>query len=516
VTSASSINEVQATDGAGESVARDEGPAPTPGLRFLTESDRNLLLERAQSARFIRGDVILAEGSRQQMMYLLREGFVRIERAYLGQAITVARRGPGELIGDMSFLESRSASASAVAYCDVEVAVLSAADVQALLVSVPGLATRFYQSLALMLSQRLRELTAALPPLIVDDVPQVTRVHSMRGGSSGYADLPPTLVHAVESFKSVMLEVDRSLKDHKLSAEFAQEQVTTGCDSLVGALREHIHRDGHLESAIGTYVFRETFPYFMLSRFIDRAFTKPRGYAGDYATIDALYEDIAAGDGRLGPLIDRWTREVPAARAVKNRRTLLADAINAVAAQWPRQEAMPVTSLAAGPARELFDVLARADAPNLLATCIDIDPDALAYASGLAQRLGLLEHFTFAQDNIVRLCRGRGHTALGQQALIYSVGLTDYLQDAFVVDLINWSFDHLLPGGTLIVGNVVPSNPDKAYMDHILEWVLIHRTAEELRELFARSRFGETPVSMREEPAGVDLFAFCRKPLDPG
>jgi hypothetical protein len=95
------------------------------------------------------------------------------------------------------------------------------------------------------------------------------------------------------------------------------------------------------------------------------------------------------------------------------------------------------------------------------------------------------------------------------------VGLTDYLQDAFVVDLINWSYDHLSPGGTLIIGNVVPSNPDKAYMDHILEWELIHRTPEELCALFARSKFGPAPVTLREEPAGVDLFAFCRKPLAP-
>jgi extracellular factor (EF) 3-hydroxypalmitic acid methyl ester biosynthesis protein len=400
-----------------------------------------------------------------------------------------------------------------VADSDVEVAVVSAEAVRALLASVPGFATRFYESLALTLSQRLRELTSSLPPLIAEDVPQVTPPHSERAGRPGYANLPPTLVDAVESFKSVMLEVDRALKDRKLSAESAQARVTAGCDNLVQALRDHIRRDGHLEGAIGTYVFRETFPYFMLSRFIDRAFTKPRGYAGDYATIDALYEDIATGDGRLGPLIDRWTREVPAARAVKNRRELLAEAIAEVAAQWTGHGPVSVTSLAAGPARELLDVLAGADPPDLLATCIDIDPDALAYASGLAERLGVSEHFTFAQDNIVRLCRGRGHTALGPQALIYSVGLTDYLQDAFVVDLINWSYEHLLPDGTLIIGNVVPTNPDRAYMDHILEWTLIHRTAEELCELFARSRFGDTPVSLREEPAGVDVFAFCRKPL---
>jgi hypothetical protein len=251
----------------------------------------------------------------------------------------------------------------------------------------------------------------------------------------------------------------------------------------------------------------------MLSRFSDRAFTKPRGYAGDYATIEMIYADVAAGDGRLGPLIDRWTLEIPAARAVKNRRALLAEAIREFAASWTgsNDDPIPITSLASGPARELFDVLTGPDPPNLLATCVDIDHEALAFASSIAQELGLREHFTFAQDNIVRLCQGRGHTAMNPQGLIYSVGLTDYLDDPFVVNLINWAYDMLLPGGTFIMGNVVPGNPNKEYMDHILEWVLIHRTDHDIRELFSRSRFGTTPVTLRLESAGVDLFAFCRK-----
>ena len=213
----------------------------------------------------------------------------------------------------------------------------------------------------------------------------------------------------------------------------------------------------------------------------------------------------------VGPLIDRWTLELPAAQAVKNRRSLLAEAMREVAAGWPAAEPVRVTSLASGPAREFFDVLTAADPPNVIATCVDIDHEALAYASGIAQQLGLTDRFTFAQDNVVRLTQGRGHTALGPQALIYSVGLTDYLQDAFVVNLIDWAHELLQPGGTLIIGNVVPSNPTRAFMDHILEWVLIHRSEQELRELFGRSRFGSTPVTFRTEPAGVDLFAFCRK-----
>lgn len=489
----------------------DTSPALTRALRFITDEDHRLLLERAHELSFGRGDVILAEGSRRQALFLLEQGFVRVERAHLGQGIAVARRGPGEVFGEMAFVESDSASASVIADDDVQVAVIDGADIQALLASVPGLATRFYQSLALTLSQRLRELTAVLPPLIVEDVPQVTRYPTERSGRPGHAQLPPALVDAVEAFKTVMLETDRGLKDRKLTDEMAQARVGGACGTLETALREHIQRDGYLEGAIGAFVFRETFPFFMQSRFADRAFSKPRGYAGDYATIEMIYQDAAAGDGRLGALIDRWTLELPAAQAVKNRRNLLAEAIREVARTWPPGEPVRVTSLASGPARELFDVLTAADAPNVIATCVDIDHEALAYASGIAQRLSLAGQFTFAQDNVVRLTQGRGHTALSPQAMIYSVGLTDYLQDSFVVNLLDWAHEMLLPGGTLIIGNVVPSNPTRAFMDHILEWVLIHRSEQELRELIVRSRFGSGPVTFRTEPSGVDLFAFCRK-----
>jgi len=324
-------------------------------------------------------------------------------------------------------------------------------------------------------------------------------------------DLPVTLIEAVEAFKTAMLDVDRALKGHLVVDDVAQREVSAGCDRVESAMREHIERNPDLEYAIGQYAFRETFPYFTRSRFVDRAFTKPRGYAGDFATIDMLYEDAAEGDGRLGPLIDRWTRWVPAARAVKNRRPLLAEAIREAAADWRGSARMPVTSLAASPARELFDVVTGPDRVSLFATCIDVDSQALAHTSAIANQLGVADQFVFAKDNVVRLARGRGQTVLDPQALIYSLGLTAYLDDEAVVQLIDWAFDHLLPGGTLILGSVLPSNPDKVYMDHILEWRLIHRSADHLRDLFDRSRFRSTRVLLRAEPAGVDLFATCRK-----
>jgi CRP-like cAMP-binding protein len=499
----------------GDTVMTTTSEQPTSGeaagMRYLTGEDWRQLLDRGQHARFSRGDVVIVEGSRGVGICIIRQGYVRVELAHLGHGVAIARRGPGEVVGELSYLQGSAAIATVIADDDVEVCIVGTEDIDALIAAAPALATRFYRSLALTLAERLSELTATLPPLLVEGSPLVGTFRVERTGQPGSAQLPDSLLNAIEMFKTAMLEVDRGLATSKLATDDAQTKVSAACTRLEDALREHIQRAGYLEGAIGTYVFRETFPFFMLSTFVDRAFTKPRGYAGDYATIEMLYADRNTGDSRLGPLIDRWTHELPAARAVKNRRALLAEAIRGVAAEWPQMSQLAVTSLAAGPARELFDVIGAPGAPNLLATCIDIDYDALAYASGIANQLGVADHFTFAQDNVVRLSQGRGHTALGPQALIYSVGLTDYLQDNFVVDLINWAYQQLLPGGTLIIGNVIPSNPTRAFMDHVLEWVLIHRSEDQLRSLFNRSRFGATPVTFKLEPAGVDLFAFCRK-----
>jgi len=223
-----------------------------------------------------------------------------------------------------------------------------------------------------------------------------------------------------------------------------------------------------------------------------------------------MYDDEAVGDGRLGRFIDRWALNFEASRAVKNRRGMLNRAIRDIVQRSGAHPAY-VTSLASGPARELFDLFTGTTPPDIKATCIDIDNQALAYAAELAKKHGVSDRFSFAQDNIVRLAHGRGKTVLKPQHMIYSIGLIDYLRDEFVIKLFDWIHERLLPGGTAVVGNFATTNPGKAFMDHILEWELIYRTPEDLQDLFARSRFGDTPVRVEIEEAGVNLFAFCVK-----
>jgi hypothetical protein len=327
-----------------------------------------------------------------------------------------------------------------------------------------------------------------------------------------HSNLPVALVAAVDAFKFEMDVIGRRLSYRDLCEDDAQTRVNLACDALSHALRAHVERSPELEEEIGTYVFGETFGIFVYSTNLDRWRTKPRGYAGDYYTIDLMYQSAPAGEGRLGRLIDRWALSIPAVQAVCNRRELLADAIRHVA--WETAgSSVRITSLASGPAREILDVLGTPRAGAAIeATCVDIDERAIAYASAHVRSLGASDSIAFVQDNVIRMARGRGKTTLPPQHMIYSVGLIDYLEDEHVVSLLDWIHDQLVPGGTVIVGNFDHSNPDRAFMDHVLDWRLIHRSASDLRALFARSRFGCADVDVRSEVQGVNLFAFCRKP----
>jgi CRP-like cAMP-binding protein len=66
--------------------------------------------------------------------------------------------GPGEICGEMSFLEDTTANVSVIANQDVEAFHLDRATLERLFELFPHLASRFYQSLAVNLSRRLREM----------------------------------------------------------------------------------------------------------------------------------------------------------------------------------------------------------------------------------------------------------------------------------------------------------------------------------------------------------------------
>jgi CRP-like cAMP-binding protein len=511
-------------------------------MKIMTADDRKLLFpEQLRPVSYQRGNVLFREGQDQPNLYVLRRGLVRVERNYQGRPIAVARYGPGEVLGEVAFLTDQRAHGTAVAEEAVEVDVIDGRRLLGLLTSDSGFASRFYQSLALCLGDRLVQI---LPGLKLPESlgGSTARPRLQRTGQVTIQQAPADLVGKVAGYRDALAALAAQLTGQRLDRTAlvrAQEKVNEACDGLVSLLKEYTSvrklmqvaiddldapRDyASLSRGIGGYVFREAFPFFMLSTTIALAYEQPHGRAEDrdlLARIEsadlALPESEApsqpgrvlpGGDGALGPLIDRWFLGRPLCQARRNSISHMTS--------WLRDgtagAAGPVrlTSLAAGTAQEVFDLLASTP-QHLYVTCLDADPRSLAANSDRAGELGCADRITFMQADLLTIVGGTAAVRFEPQQVIYGLGICDYLNDGQVVALLDWVHGLLTPGGWVILTNRDAASPDRAFAEHMLDWPVIHRTQEECGDLFMQSAFKSRPEMVRED-AGVNLFARCRR-----
>jgi hypothetical protein len=318
----------------------------------------------------------------------------------------------------------------------------------------------------------------------------------------------------------------KELKAGQVPPATAQGRVDQACNRLLEVLDQYTNEDALLEigyddplafrdapqlaMGVGGFVFRETFPLFMASATMARCYMKPHGYVEDRETLDMIYRGEPEGDGPLGALFDRWFLSRPICQVRRNTRRQLGALLKQVAATFAGAGPMHLTSLSCGTAQELFDCLAESKVP-IYATCIDADAEALQTTSRIAKDRGLADHVTFLQADVVELARGRGRVDLGPQQLIYALNLCDYLADEQVQLLLDWIHSRLGEAGQVILTNLDAALPDKAFMEHILEWKVVARTEDRLRELFTRGKCRDLSLTLKREEAGMGLIANCRK-----
>jgi len=124
------------------------------GLIYLTANDWALVADKASRVHFKEGAVLIQKGKKANGVYLVLKGCARVVIPFQASRTL----GPGEICGEMSFLEDFPASASVIAEKDIEAYYLDRPTLQSLFELFPHLASRFYRSLATNLSRRLREL----------------------------------------------------------------------------------------------------------------------------------------------------------------------------------------------------------------------------------------------------------------------------------------------------------------------------------------------------------------------
>ena len=132
------------------------------GLSYLTANDWALISDKASRMEYKRGDQFVHRGKRTHGIYLLLKGSASVQIAGYGKAREI---GPGDVCGEISFLDELPATANVVANETVSAYYLDRPTLQSLFELFPHLGSRFYRSLAAILSRRLRELIDRASPV---------------------------------------------------------------------------------------------------------------------------------------------------------------------------------------------------------------------------------------------------------------------------------------------------------------------------------------------------------------
>lgn len=470
-------------------------------LEQFSDADAEWILANAREWSLSQGEVLIEAGKPVDALYVIVQGLFEVSADESDTRLALL--GPGDLAGEMSLLEGTAPTETVRALENSITLTLPHAALAERAEQAPEFDARLHRTLARLLAGRLRTANRRL---------RVSTDSAETGTDS--SPVLQRLNQPLQAFKSALFDAQEAAKDNgdvvpeAMATEIA-DQFREFCPVIGDVLSREVDND-RVREEMGLRLQQEMLPYILLAETAERFYSKPRGYAGDFWTIELMYRNEPRGSGPLGRLIDQCFLETAAVRAVRDRPALLTEEIRK-AAESRQGPTTKITSLACGPARELFDAFAAlpGDPSELEANLLDIDLQALAFVADKARDRGIHRQLNLLAENLIRLSLGKTQTTIQDQDLVYSIGLIDYFGDELVVRLLNLVHTMLRPGGKVILGNVHPVNPTRGLMDYVLDWRLVHRTEEDMNRLFESSSFARPCTNIQFESQGLNLFAEC-------
>lgn len=222
------------------------------------------------------------------------------------------------------------------------------------------------------------------------------------------------------------------------------------------------------------------------SAFVDRSYSKPLGYPGDFEVMNMVYTWERRGADVYSQLLHRVGLDV--GECIRTRMEAVLKTIESVVADKGNSRTVRVLSLGSGPAREveLFLSNTRLQGRHVEFTLVDPEQSALNYAlertwphvlNSAGHAAVQCLHLSFL--DILR--SGGTFQNLPPQDLIYSLGLLDYLVDRRVQSIVHRLYGSLAPGGEMVVGNMNETPLSALWpMEFISDWTLYYRTEAEM------------------------------------
>ena len=241
------------------------------------------------------------------------------------------------------------------------------------------------------------------------------------------------------------------------------------------------------------------------SPFVRRLQIWPRGYTGDFETVDYICRGRNdAPSGTLEHLCQAYSLNFPIAQQHRNKVQHQAARILKTMSKKPRDSRILALACGGAPDFALVTPLLENLAGDVWLN--DADEAALTEARRVVQNIETRCHFI--HDNAIRVVA----RVPGPFDLVLAGGLFDYLPDRAAILLLKTVYRRLIrSGGTFFFTNIARGNPFRCLIEYIGDWFLIERSEEDILALCTEAGIPAEDVAQRREETGLAVIVEITK-----
>ncbi len=171
---------------------------------YLDDAEYTRLLGAAEPAVADAGAVILHKGSPSRSLLIVEQGALEVRDEALGEAVVLATIGPGEVVGEVGFVDGRARTHDVCARESCRLRRLTRQAFLKLVQDDPQLFAKLAVGLAELVAGRFRTTVAQLEPVraFAASLEQPMELPEAAGGDDEYDEIDePLPEHAVEMLR---------------------------------------------------------------------------------------------------------------------------------------------------------------------------------------------------------------------------------------------------------------------------------------------------------------------------
>jgi len=126
-------------------------------FRELTDSELEIVMRKVFEKLYKKGATLFVEGMPGEVLYIVTEGGVEVtKKIKSGGEAAIAQIGPGEIVGEMSLIDSGARTATGKTSMDSKLVVITKKSFTDILESDPAIAAKILMELLRIVNKRLR------------------------------------------------------------------------------------------------------------------------------------------------------------------------------------------------------------------------------------------------------------------------------------------------------------------------------------------------------------------------